>query len=683
MTMKMSLNQKDLEPNRPKACRVISGQFPDWMSADLIDRCGGRVKIRFEFSQAEKMVLHKRKPESPSVWAARHRVLRLSSIPGRWKHVFTPYLASLMDALRYPGVEVGILCKSPQTAGSEAGLNLLGHAADHAPGPAMVVYPDRDTAREISRDRLMPMFEDSPRLRRHLSGTVGDESSIRINLRHMPIYLGWSGSVSRLGSKPIRLLILDEMDKYINSTKEANSDALAEKRTITWRGRRLILKISTPTTENGPIWVAFSEEAHARFDWQVVCPHCGGAQVMNFDNIRWPDDVRDPELVLKDRLAVYQCGHCEAQWDDPTRDQAVRSGQWVERGTQLEIFTYMKIHKPTKLGFHIPAWISYFVSLSEIAHAFLKWKKSGRLADLKDFMNQYKAEPWTEVRAERQEDAILALCDDRPRGIVPGPVKGIPRVAGLVAGVDTQSSYFRYVVRAYGFGQTEESWLIQAGTAPTFEALDQLLWKNVYNDAEGNEYRVKAAVIDAMGAPGRTKAVYAWCSKHPRAMAYQGKQNLSTPIAYSPIEFYPDTKGQKIKIPGGILLRRVDTTFFKGDLAEKLSIAPGDPGTFWLHANTIDRKLTGESGGILNEYAKEMCAEVFNPETLVWENPKNRPNHFWDCELMALVAAWELGLRNRKAPSPEPQVKRAEAKPRTSTRQVSAADRLAAIQRRR
>lgn len=679
----MTNMSRDPKTNKPRQRRSIRGAFPPWMPADLVDRCGRQLNISFEFSQAEKMVLRKRKPESPSLWASRHRVLRMSSIPGRWDHTFTPYLASLMDALRYPGVEVGILCKSPQTAGSEAGLNILGHAADHAPGPAMVVYPDRDTAREIARDRLLPMFEDSPRLRRHLSGSLGDESSIRINLRHMPIYLGWSGSVSRLGSKPIRLLILDEMDKYVNSTKEANSEALAEKRTITWRDRRLILKISTPTTENGPIWIAFNDEASARFDWQVVCPHCGGIQVMDFDHIRWPEEVRDPELVLKDRLAVYQCRHCPARWDDPDRIQAVRGGQWVERGSQLEIFTHLATHKPAKIGFHIPAWLSYFVSLSEIAHAFLKWKKSGRLADLKDFMNQFKAEPWTEVRAERQEDAILTLSDDRPRGLVPGPLNGLPRVAALVAGVDTQASYFRYVIRAYGYGSTEESWLVQAGTAPNFESLDQLLWRSVYSDTEGNEYRVKAAVIDAMGAPGRTKAVYAWCAKRPRAMAYQGKQNLSTPIAYSPIEFYPDSRGQKIKIPGGILLRRVDTTFFKGDLAEKLSIAPGDPGTFWLHANTVERRVTGESGGILMEYAREMCAEVFNPETLAWENPKNRPNHFWDCEVMALVAAWELGLRNRKSPSPEMQTKQLETKHRSVTRPAHAGDRLAALQRRR
>jgi phage terminase large subunit GpA-like protein len=642
--------------------------IPAWMPKELIARCGGKVHSTFRFSDAERSILRKRKPQAPSIWAEKNRIVRDSSIPGHWQNIITPYLAPLMDALRFPGVEMGIICKGPQTAVTEGAINLLGHSIEHAPGPAMAVYADKDTAKDIMRDRIMPMLQDSNRLRRYLSGAVGDESNIRVNLRHMVIFLAWAGSVSRLGTRPIRTLFLDEIDKYPESRREASPEALAEKRTNTWRGRRLTVKLSTPTVDSGPIWVAFTEEAHARFDWYVCCPKCGTMQLMIFDNIRWPEDVRDPETVLKDHLAVYQCAHCDATWDDAERDLAVRAGEWIERASGLELFAHLQTHRPGKLGFHIPSWLSYFVSLSEVARSFLKWKKSGRLKDLKDFMNAHKAEPWREQYAEREEDGILALCDDRPRGKVPGPVDEVPKVAALVAGIDTQASYFRYVIRAFGYGDTEESWLVQCGTAQNFSALDDLLWRSVYTDILGNEYRVKASVIDAMGAPGRTKQVYAWCAKHSRAMAYQGKQNQATPIAYSSIEFFPDVKGSKVRIPGGLFLRRVDTTFFKSDLAEKLTIAPGDPGTFWLHEN---------SKGLLTDYAKEMCAEVFNPETLVWENPKQRPNHFWDCEVMCQVGAWELGLRNKKPPSKEKQTTKEKAtRPMPPTRNMSVGERV-------
>lgn len=670
--------------SRPLRRRTISCSMPDWMPKALVERIGGRVRATVSFSEAERSVLRKRKSERPGVWTERNRWVRSSSIPGRWQHIFTPYLPSLMDALRFPGVEMGIACKAPQTALTEAAINILGHSADHAPGPAMVVYADKDTAKDIMKDRILPMFEDSKRLRRHLTGAVGDESTIRINLRHMPIFLAWAGSVSRLGSRPIRLMILDEVDKYPESRKEASAEALAEKRTITWRGRRLVFKLSTPTTEQGPIWVAFTEEAHARFDWHVVCPHCGEHQIMTFDNIRWPEGVTDPETVLKDHLAVYQCAHCPKTWDDTDRDLAVRAGQWVERASGLELFAHLEMHRPGKIGFHIPSWLSYFVSLSEVAHSFLKWKKSGRLKDLKDFMNQHKAEPWVEQYAQREEDAILSLCDERPMGLVPGPINTAPRVAALIAGIDTQASYFRYVIRAFGYGEDEESWLVQCGTAPTFAALDELIWKKIYYDGAGNEYKVKAAVIDAMGAPGRTKQVYAWCAKRRRAMAYQGKQSQATPVAYSAIEFFPDTKGSKVKIPGGLFLRRVDTTFFKSDLAEKLTVSPGDPGTFWLHSDTYRRSSGAVHTGILKDYAREMCAEVFNPEKLVWENPKQRPNHFWDCEVMCLVGAWELKLRHKRPPNGPKKTKQSTLPKQTPppVRSGNIGERLAALHRR-
>ena len=366
----------------------------------------------------------------------------------------------------------------------------------------------------------------------------------------MPIYLGWSGSVSRLGNKPIRILVLDELDKYQNPRKEATSESLAEKRTITWKERRFIFKLSTPTTEDGPIWTAYSEEAHARFEYHVICPCCGAAQLMTFDRIRWPEGERDPEKVLAGRLAVYQCEHCDAHWTDADRDRAVRKGFWVEKSSGLELFAHLHQHRPVKIGFHLPAWNSYFVSLSEVAHAFLKWKKTNRLEDLKNFMNQYKAEPWKEVRSERKEDGILALCDDRPRGRVPGPLNGLPRVATLVAGVDTQAKYFRFI-RAFGFGETEESWLISCGTAPTFEALSprpsgatSISTPRATNTASAPASSTRWARPDA-----RSRSTHGARNKERPAMPFKGEQRMATPVSYSPIEFFPTRKAPRSKSP--------------------------------------------------------------------------------------------------------------------------------------
>ena len=659
-------------PSQSKG-KILHSSLPSWMSKELIADLQNYLKaggdpVSFSFSLGERKVMRKRASMRVSQWAELYRTVEMSSIPGKWKNIFTPYLAGIMDAAGTPGVETVIICKSPQTGGSEAGHNLVGWCIDRSPGPVMYVFPDEITARENARDRIIPMITGCARLREYMTGYGDDASSLRINLVHMPIYLGWSGSVSRLGNKPIRTLILDELDKYKNPKNEATSEALAEKRTTTWRNRKHILKISTPTTEDGPIWQAFQNEAGARFDYWTRCPHCGIAQLMSFDRIAWPgkdkDDCPSAEQTLTQKLAYYVCEHCGAIWDDSDRDRAVRRGEWRERQSGLDLTSHLNSRLPVKIGFHVPAWLSYFVSLSEVAYAALKYRETGKLEDLKNLQNQYKAEPWKEEHVARSENLILALCDDRPRGSVPGRINGKSRVSCLLAGVDTQGTsatkgYFRYIIRAFGFGANEESWLIQAGSAPTFQSLNEILWNSEYETPDGQKYKVRACMIDAMG--GRTREVYTWAIAHRgRAFPWQGVRSLSQPYTPSPQEYFPDIKGNKIKIPGGLNLWRCDTTFFKSDLSAKLAIAPGDPGAFHLHEN---------SGSQLEQYAREMCVEVWDDEKKAWINPSGRDNHYWDCETMCLALAYILNVRHMPDPDlikPAPQIPGRLEKSRTS-----------------
>lgn len=632
-----------------------------WLRRRMAERPEGKLIVATRFSNGERAAMKRRRPVPISAWAEKHRVLEMSAIRGRWRNVFTPYLTGIMDVSGLRGIETVIICKSPQTGGSECGHNIVGYCIDRYPGPVMYVFPDELTARENAKDRIIPMIEASPRLRQYMTGYGDDASSLRINLLHMPIYLGWSGSVSRLGNRPIRIIILDELDKYKNVKNEASSESLAEKRVTSWRKRGCkLVKISTPTTEDGPIWKAYTEEAGARFDFWVRCPHCGFFQHMDFERIAWPgkDEEKSPdaETVLAKRLAYYACEYCGAVWDDGDRDRAVRGGEWRERTSGLELMAHVHAHHPMKVGFHIPAWLSYFVSLSEVAHAWLKYKESGKLEDLKNFRNQYAAEPWVESHAARSEDAILALCDDRPRGKVPGPVDGKERVSVLLATVDTQQHYFRYVIRAYGYGETEESWLVASGSADNLAALEEILFGSVYADPDGREYMVKAAMIDAMG--GRTAEVYRWAVRHRgRVFPWQGVRSMAQPYTPSHQEYFPDAKGNKVKIPGGLMLYRCDVTFFKSDLAFKLGIHPDDPGAFHLHAN---------DGGQLEQYAKELCAEVWDDEKQGWENPANKPNHFWDCEVMQRAFAFILNVRHRRRPDEE--AKKPTRPPRPSER---------------
>ena len=163
-----------------KECRrvAISVPIPKWLPPSLAlwlrrrmaERPEGKLTVATRFSKGERAAMKRRRPVPISAWAEKHRVLEMSAIRGRWRNVFTPYLTGIMDVSGLPGVETVIICKSPQTGGSECGHNIVGYCIDRLPGPVMYVFPDELTARENAKDRIIPMIEASPRLRQYMTG---------------------------------------------------------------------------------------------------------------------------------------------------------------------------------------------------------------------------------------------------------------------------------------------------------------------------------------------------------------------------------------------------------------------------------------------------------------------------------------------------------------------------------
>lgn len=574
----------------------------------------------------ERKVLRKRKQIPVSAWAEKHRIVSMSSVPGKWKNKTTPYLAGIMDASFFPSVQTTIVCAAPQTGKSEAVNNCIGYAIDRRPGSVLYVYPDEQTARENSKDRIQAMISSSRRLKTYMTGHDDDTSFYRINLQHLQVYLGWASSAARLGNKPLPYVVFDETDKYPPTAgkKEASPIALGEKRTRTFRFMRKIWKISTPTTEDGPIWVALNTEAQVVFDYWVRCPKCGASQLMVFDeeHFKIPENERNPEKIEAKDLAWYECDFCRAKWDDGLRDLAVQNGNWRSRDKGISLSTYLQSFKPNKIGFHIPSWLSHFVTLSEVAARFLKGTKDKTA--LKDFLNADKAEPWVEYYKERSEERILALCDDRPRGIVPGG----SIIAGLTAGVDTQKQGFWYEIRAWSWGPGKESWQVREGFVNSFEDLERVLFNDHYEDTDGQQFIVSLVAQDAMGE--KTAQVYDFCRLHRgRIFPLKGEQRMNQPFSFSNIDFYPGTRKP---IPGGIRLLRANVTYYKHDLANLLEISSADPGAWHLHSETT------------LEWAIQMAAEYVNEKGL-WQCPDGRANHAWDCSVYNLVAADVLGLR--------------------------------------
>ncbi|NDV20014.1 phage terminase large subunit family protein [Pseudodesulfovibrio sp. JC047] len=596
--------------------------------------------------KAERKVLRKRKRIKPSEWAERHRVLgNESALPGPWRNDTAPYVTGLLDAAYFPGVREVDWCAAPQVGKTEGVNTLLGYSIDRDPGPVMLVYPDRDTAKHNLTTRIRKgLIEPSPRLVSFVTGVEDDFSSYRINLQHMSIYTAWSGSASSLSNKPVKTIIFDEVDKYskVSSKKETGPIPLGEKRLRTYKWSSKNFKISSPTVSTGEIWQAVLS-AQVVFHYYVRCPQCGAYQRMHFKQFRMPEDVRDAERIEAELFGWYECENMGCRWDDHDRDKAVALGEYRDIETGIELFAYLKAHRPRRIGFHTPAWLSRFVTLSEVCAAFLRGTKEHGGSDwkerAKDFKNGYEAEPWEDFQVQRDTDKVDAMCDDRPRLMVPGPVDDVPRVAGLVAGVDTQDKSLPYVIVAYGFGRAEESWRVRTGAALTIPDLEEILWGQTYKDPEGNEHRVELVFWDAMGH--RTKEIYSAAIRHRgKMLPIRGRVGINAPLTFSNIEYFPNSK---IKIPGGVTLVNIDTKFFKDDLSTAMSVEPGDPGGFHLY----------NKEEMPHDYSAQMCAEYLDEEKQVWMQPSGKKVDYWDCEVYARAAWYHLGGANRELPKPK------------------------------
>ena len=232
---------------------------------------------RFQVKPYLEQALQALKPPEDitvSEWAERYRILdaKSANLPGPWSNAKTPYLVGIMnELLAYETEEIDFV-KPTQVGGTESLLNMLGYVIQQDPSPTLVVYPSDDLAESIVVNRIQPMLRASQPLRERWH--ENDSTKLELQFDGMYLNLVGSNSPSKLASKAIRFLFLDEVDKFPGaSKKEADPISLARERTKTFRNRKIFMT-STPTLKTGHIWEAMEDADQVRH-YFVPCPHCG------------------------------------------------------------------------------------------------------------------------------------------------------------------------------------------------------------------------------------------------------------------------------------------------------------------------------------------------------------------------------------------------------------------------
>ncbi|WP_201787701.1 phage terminase large subunit family protein [Rummeliibacillus stabekisii] len=231
-----------------------------------------------------------------SEWAEKYRILdsKSSARPGPWRNHVTPYLKEIMDEFNSIETEEIIFIKPTQVGGTEALNNALGYVVMQDPSPVMIVYPTEPLAEHVSENRLQPMLKLQPELKKRFNELR--TSKLEIQCEDMFIALAGSNSPSGLSSRPVKYVLLDEVDKYPGaSKKEADPIKLAKERTKTFPDRKIFLA-STPTLRTGHIWKA-KENADIEKHYFVPCPHCGDYIELKLQQIKWSQDDKFHMLI--------------------------------------------------------------------------------------------------------------------------------------------------------------------------------------------------------------------------------------------------------------------------------------------------------------------------------------------------------------------------------------------------
>lgn len=570
-----------------------------------------RKKLLVTEYQYEALHQFLKPPEQLTVseWAEKYRILdnKSSAMPGPWSNDMTPYLVGVMDEFNNYETEKIIFVKPTQIGGTEALQNMIGYIVAQDPSPTMIVYPTETLAKSVSENRLQPMLKATPELRKRF-----DENSQLLELQFDGMYLTLAGSnsPSSLASKPIRFLMMDEVDKYPGaSSKEADPLKLATERTKTFHNKKIYLT-STPTLKTGHIWKE-KENADIEKHYFVPCPHCKEFIELKWSQVRFPDD-ESMSYIDRAEFANYVCQECGCIITDNDKHQMIKQGEW------------RVVRHNTKFVRNVAFWIntlySPFVRFSDIAKEFLTTKDDPEA--FQNFVNSWLAEPWEDTKLKTSAELVLERQTELPALVVPEWTKL------LTGGVDVQENCLYWTIRAWGDFLTSQN--IAHGQALSFEEITRVM-NLEYMTESGTPMVVNLALVDS---GDQTDAVYDFCANNSEwALPVKGASN-------GQLSHYKLSKVNKADSRAyGMNLVLVDGGKYKDMIAGRMR-KPNGRGS-WMVYDGCDM-----------EYATQVTAEhkvnVKSGTTVkqVWQlKSSHGANHLLDCEVYALAAADILGVR--------------------------------------
>jgi len=541
---------------------------------------------------------------SIDLWADNYRQLSAESSAeaGQWRTDRVPFQREIMRVISDPQVETVVFMKSAQVGATELLSNIIGYYIDQEPSPILVMQPTLNMAQTYSKDRLAPMLRDTPKLH----GKVGDPRSrdsentvLHKRFAGGHITVVGANSASGLASRPIRVLLADEVDRYPPSAgTEGDPINLARKRTTTFWNRKIIMA-STPTIKGVSRIEAAFNVSDQRY-YYVPCPECEHKQVLKWKSVVWEEN--------KPETATLSCEECGAVLPEAKKQWMLANGEWRSTNPESKI-----------VGFHISELYSPFRKLEEVVADFLEAKEHPEM--LQTFINTSLGECWEEQGQIVNTSELLERCENYNEEVIPD------NVLFITAGIDTQKD--RLEVQTIGWGERYEAWVIEykifwgdPSTQEVWNDLDAFL-KKVYTTESGKKLQIKVSCIDSGGH--HTQNVYDFCRPRQARMIFpvKGQAQAGKPIAGRPTS---SAKQRVYLYPVGTDTAK-EFIFSRLENEERLIHFPNSVDDEYFKQLVSERPIKKNVGGKLK---------------IVWHLPRGRRNEALDTFVYALAGVYIL-----------------------------------------
>ena len=420
------------------------------------------------------------------------------------------------------------ILKASQDGCSSIALHGLAWWARFRNGNMIFVTDCRQQARDLARDRALPILDAYPSLRAKRNEKASTAMAIRYS--GGTLYLGGGQSSSEFVSKPASLTIADEVAKH-DLIEDMPSLKLLEGR-ITADDEAKQLAFSTPddaleyhedpvTGRRSPIVTRETVIHHSYLRGtqervEVPCPHCGAFQELVMEQLRFGHckeslpfaEVDAKPIWNRDRILTetfYECIACKERIDESSKADMIARRRIVATNLSPDVaHRSLAVSSLLNLAFASRRW-------GAIANAFVAATETGGEAAIKAFQTEYLGRPFARYQATKPaEESVGKLRRGYRRLRYDGqPALSIPlasseiRFLGLTADIQRGQGNEVGVIGSvewmiWAAGWDGSQWALDWGTVPELDDLPSVIESRPFRDKDDpdNPWHVAIACLD-------------------------------------------------------------------------------------------------------------------------------------------------------------------------------------------